>query len=138
MANGEGFKNSYFDKRNLQPSPFATTSTGYNLSFYPHAEVFWPPAHFERIGGSSAYCRALLGREVDINLIFVQTMLFDRSGSSCLACFPSLYANIRFYEAAHAEARKEAEMRDHELLRGEHRATTLAASSSHNDGNDPV
>lgn len=52
--------------------------------------------------------------------------------------FLSRYAKIRFYEAAHAEARKEAEMRHHELLHGQHHATTLAASSSHSDGNDPV
>lgn len=52
--------------------------------------------------------------------------------------FLSLYSNIRFYEAAHTEARKEAERRDHELLQGQHHATTVGARSPHNDGNDPV
>lgn len=61
-------------------------------------------------------------------------MLFELMPS----VFLSRYANIRFYEAAHAEARKEAEKRDHELLHGQHHETTLAASSSHTDGNNPV
>lgn len=52
--------------------------------------------------------------------------------------FPPRYPIIRFYEAAHTEARKEAERRDHELLHGQNHAITLAASSPHNDGNDPI